>query len=189
MEDSLQMFLDLGKDIKTFFLELGNFVLKSLHISFLRFEERKGIFVTALYRERGKKSRQLTHYGMAGITALGVIMAPLISQEFPGKSVNPWEISAAPTVLSASTDDPGMDTQSSNVRDVIIDYQVQEGDKMGKKEIMQLIKRMPEKTSAEDILYEIFVRMKIDKGLKQLDSGRGFSHEQAKQKLSKWLQR
>jgi len=128
MEDSLQTFLDLGNDIKTFFLELGNFILKSLHISFLRFEERKGVFVASLYRERGKKSRQLTHYGMTGLTALGVIIAPLISQEFPGKSVNPWEISAAPTVLSASTDDPGIDTQSSNVRDVIIEYQVQSGD-------------------------------------------------------------
>jgi murein DD-endopeptidase MepM/ murein hydrolase activator NlpD len=56
-------------------------------------------------------------------------MAPLIAQEFPGKSVNPWEISAAPSVLSASTDDPGIDTQiSSKVRDSIIDYDVQSGD-------------------------------------------------------------
>lgn len=129
MEDSFQIFLDLWDDIKTFFLELGNFILKSLHISFLRFEEKKGVFVTALYRERGKRSRQLTHYGMAGLTALGVVMAPIISQEFPGNSVNPWEISAAPTVLSASTDDPGIDTQiSSKVRDSIINYEVQPGD-------------------------------------------------------------
>jgi LysM repeat protein len=129
MDETFETLIALWEDIKTFFLELGNFILKSLHISFLRFEERKGVFVTALYRERGKRSRQLTHYGMAGITALGVIMAPLIAQEFPGKSVNPWQVSAAPTVLSASTDDPGIDTQiSSKVRDSIINYQVQSGD-------------------------------------------------------------
>lgn len=129
MDETFETLIALWEDIKTFFLELGNFILKSLHISFLRFEERKGVFVTALYRERGKRSRQLTHYGMAGITALGVIMAPLIAQEFPGQNVNPWQVSAAPTVLSASTSDPGIDTQISNkVRDSIISYQVQSGD-------------------------------------------------------------
>jgi murein DD-endopeptidase MepM/ murein hydrolase activator NlpD len=129
MDETFETLIALWEDIRTFARELANFVLKSLHISFLRFEEKKGVFVTALYRERGKKSRQLTHYGMAGLTALGVVMAPIISQEFPGNRVNPWEISAAPTVLSASTDDPGIDTQiSSKVRDSIINYEVQPGD-------------------------------------------------------------
>lgn len=129
VEDSFQIFIELGEDIKTFFYELTKFIFKSLHISFLQFEQRKGVVVTALYRQRGKRARQLTHTGMAALTALGVIMAPLIAQEFPGRSVNPWQVSAAPAVLSASTDDPGIDTQiSSKVRDSIIDYQVQSGD-------------------------------------------------------------
>ena len=56
-------------------------------------------------------------------------MAPIIAQEFPGKSVNPWSVVAAPAVLSASTDNPRIDTQiSSKVRDSIIDYKVQDGD-------------------------------------------------------------
>jgi murein DD-endopeptidase MepM/ murein hydrolase activator NlpD len=127
--ETFQIFIDLWEDVKTFFSELTRFVFKSLHISFLRFEEKKGVFVTALYRQRGKLSRRLTHSGMAALAALGVMIAPVIAQEFPGKSVNPWEISAAPSVLSAATDDPGIDTQiSSKVRDSIIDYQVQDGD-------------------------------------------------------------
>lgn len=127
--ETFQFFIDLWEDIKVFFVELTNFILRSLHISFLRFEERKGVVVTALYRERGKRSRALTHYGMAGLAALGVIMAPLISQEFPGRQVNPWQVSAAPAVLSASTEDPGLDTQiSSKVRDSNIKYEVQSGD-------------------------------------------------------------
>lgn len=129
MEESFQIFIELGDDIRTFFFELARFILNTFHISFIKFEERKGIFVTSLYRQRGKRARQLTHTGMAALTALGVLMAPVIAQEFPGRSVNPWQVSAAPSVLSASTDDPGIDTQISNkVRDSVIDYQVQSGD-------------------------------------------------------------
>ncbi len=129
MEKNFEVLLEIWEEIRTFFFELTNFILKSLHISFLKLEERKGIVVTALYRKRGKLSRTLSHSGMAAIAALGVMLAPLIAQEFPGKSVNPWSISAAPSVLSASTDDLGIDTQISNkVRDSIIDYQVQSGD-------------------------------------------------------------
>lgn len=129
MENNLEIFLEIGEEIRTFLIELTNFVFKSLHISFLKMEERKGLVVTALYRKRGKLSRTLSHSGMAAIAALGVMLAPLIAQELPGKSVNPWAISAAPSVLSASTDNPRIDTQiSSKVRDSIIDYQVQSGD-------------------------------------------------------------
>jgi len=129
MDDTLEALLEIWQDIKIFLSELANFTFKSLHISFLRFEEKKGVVVTALYRKRGKLSRTLSHSGMVAITALGVMMAPIIAQEFPGKSVNPWSISVAPAVLSASTDDPAIDTQISNkVRDSVVDYKVQSGD-------------------------------------------------------------
>jgi len=129
MEKNFEVLIDTWEEIKTFLFELTTFILKSLHISFLKIEERKGVVVTALYRKRGKLSRTLSHSGMAAIAALGVMLAPIIAQEFPGKSVNPWSISAASSVLSASTDDPGIDTQISNkVRGSIIDYQVQSGD-------------------------------------------------------------
>lgn len=129
MDETFEAIIILWEDIKTFFFELTKFIFKSLHISFLRFEERKGLVVTALYRQRGKRARQLTHTGMAALTALGVVMAPIISQQLPGKNVDPWSVSAAPAVLSASTDDPGIDTQvSSKVRDSIIKYSVQSGD-------------------------------------------------------------
>lgn len=129
MDETFQTLLELWEDIKTFFFELTKFIFKSLHLSFLKVEERKGIVVNALYRQRGKLSQRLTHTGMGAIAALGVMIAPLISQEFPGTSVNPWQISAAPAVLSASTQDPSLDTQRSNrMRDSIINYTVQDGD-------------------------------------------------------------
>ena len=129
MDDTLEALFEVWEDIKIFLGELANFIFKSLNLSFVRFEEKKGVVVTALYRKRGKLSRTLSHSGMVAITALGVMMAPILAQEFPGKSVNPWNISVAPAVLSASTDDPAIDTQiSSKVRDSIIEYKVQSGD-------------------------------------------------------------
>lgn len=126
--ETFQIIIDFVDDAKIFFEELWKFVYKNLHLSFLRFENRKGVLVTALYKQRGKMARRLTHSGMATITVLGVMIAPIVAQEFPGNSVNPWEI-ATPTVLSATAEDPGIDTLiSDKVRDKIIEYQVQSGD-------------------------------------------------------------
>lgn len=128
MDEVPQLLFSFLEDLKIFFVELTTFILRKLHIGFLRFENRKGVIVTALYKERGKSARKLTHYGMAGLTALGVMMAPIIAQEFPGQNINPWEISTS-QVLSATTDSPEIDTLvSSKVRDKIINYEVQEGD-------------------------------------------------------------
>lgn len=124
----MEEILALLEDIKVFFIELYGFVYRNLHLSFLKFEDRKGVFVTALYRQRGKLARRLTHYGMGSLVALGVMIAPVIAQEFPGGSVNPWEITTT-SVLSAVTEDPGIDTQiSEKVRDKILEYTVAEGD-------------------------------------------------------------
>ncbi|MEK7550439.1 MAG: peptidoglycan DD-metalloendopeptidase family protein [Patescibacteria group bacterium] len=126
--ENFQFIIDLFEDLKLFFDDLLSFIYKKLHLSFLRFENRKGVLVTALYKQRGKLARRLTHSGMATLTALGVMIAPIVAQEFPGNSINPWEITAS-TVLSATTEDPEIDTQfSDKVRDKIYIYTVQEGD-------------------------------------------------------------
>lgn len=129
MEESYEKFLAFFDEVKLFFRELTNFLIKNLHLSFLRFEEGKGLFVTALYRQRGRHARQLMHTGMATLAALGIMIAPVIAQEFPGRSVNPWEIPSTTSVLSASVEDPETTTLvSDKVRDKVIEYTVQEGD-------------------------------------------------------------
>lgn len=129
MDDSFEKLLAFGEEIKFFFLELANYIIKNLHLSFLRFEEGKGVFVTALYKQRGKRARTLMHLGMSGLTAVGMMIAPVIAKEFPGRSVNPWEVSSPSQVLSASTESQGMQTLiSDKVRDKIISYTVQPGD-------------------------------------------------------------
>lgn len=129
MEDLYQDWLAAVMEVKEFSAELGNFVLKTLHVSFLHFEKGKGAFVTALYKQRGKLARRFVHTGMAGLAAVGMIIAPVIAKEFPGRSVNPWEVNSPSSVLSASTGDPDTDTLvSDKVRDKSIEYVVKEGD-------------------------------------------------------------
>jgi LysM repeat protein len=129
MEDTYQRIFLFFDEVKLFLKELYLYIIKNLHLSFLRFEEGKGAFVTALYKQRGKQARRLMHSGMAGLAAVGLMIAPMIAQEFPGRSVDPWEIPVASSVLSATTEDPETYTVvSDKVRDKIIEYAVQEGD-------------------------------------------------------------
>lgn len=126
-----QIFAFLG-NVKLFFSELIKFIFQTLHIQFIRFEERKGSFVTALYRQRGKLSQRLVHSGMAGLAALGVVIAPVVAKEFPGRSVDPWNIPVVTSVLSASTEDQSTSTVvSDKLRDKVIEYTVTEGDTIG----------------------------------------------------------
>ena len=125
----MEEIIKLSEDLKQFFNELRYYLTKKLHLSFLKFEEGKGVFVSNLYRQRGKMARKLIHTGMAGLAGLGMIIAPVIAEEFPGRSVNPWEIVSNPTVLSATNESEGMSTMvSEKVRDGVKTYEVEEGD-------------------------------------------------------------
>ena len=48
---------------------------------------------------------------------------------------------------------------------------------MVKDEVIKMIRNMPEETSVEDIMAELYFRYQVDEGLKQLDEGRGIPHE------------
>lgn len=125
----MEEILAFTEELKQFFTEFGYYITKKLHFSFLRFEESKGAFVTTLYKQRGKYARKLIHTGMAGLAGVGMIIAPIIAQEFPGRSVNPWDIESKPQVLSATTEAGGTTTLvSEKVRDSVKDYIVEEGD-------------------------------------------------------------
>jgi len=122
----------LASELRTFFNELGRYLYQNLHLSFIKFEKVKGVFVTILYRQRGKYARRFMHSGMAGLAALGIMIAPVIADEFPGRTVDPWDIPSPSLVLSASTEDPQTTTLiSEKGRDKIVEYSVQSGDTVG----------------------------------------------------------
>jgi hypothetical protein len=56
-----------------------------------------------------------------------------------------------------------------------------------KDNVIEMIRRMPDDTTVEDIMAELYVRQKIDAGLQQLDSGQTLTQEQVEQRLSEWL--
>ncbi|MEK7188294.1 MAG: M23 family metallopeptidase [Patescibacteria group bacterium] len=129
MDPSLEKILTFFADLKIFLTELGLYLINLLHLSFIRFEAKKGAFVVALYRQRGKLARRLIHTGMAGIAALGISIAPVVAQEFPGRDVDPWNLPFTTPVLSLSNADTGTQTLiSEHGRDKIFEYEIKEGD-------------------------------------------------------------
>ena len=49
-----------------------------------------------------------------------------------------------------------------------------------------MIERMPERSTVEDIVYELYFRQRVDRGLKELAEGKTISHEQVKRGMAKW---
>lgn len=129
MEDSYQKLIEFADDVREFSTELSIFIVKKLHLSFIRIEEGKGAFVTALYRQRGRQAKRLIHTSIAGLAALGMMIAPVVAEEFPGRSIDPWQVPIATSVLSATAAEPAITTDiSAKSRDKIMDYKVVEGD-------------------------------------------------------------
>ena len=56
-----------------------------------------------------------------------------------------------------------------------------------KQVVIEMIERLPDDASVEDIMAELYFRQKVDEGLRQLDSGEGIDHEEAKRRLGKWI--
>lgn len=56
-----------------------------------------------------------------------------------------------------------------------------------KGEVIKLIQELPEDATMEDILYKLYVRAKIEEGLNELNEGQGIPHNEALEKISKWL--
>jgi len=58
-----------------------------------------------------------------------------------------------------------------------------------KEEVRKLLDQIPDDSSFEDIQYHIYVREKIERGLKAIEEGRVLSQEEVEQRMSKWLGR
>ena len=57
-----------------------------------------------------------------------------------------------------------------------------------KENIIEMIKSLPDDVSMEDIIEAIYVRQKIEKGLKDSEERNLYTHEEARELLKKWLQ-
>ena len=52
-----------------------------------------------------------------------------------------------------------------------------------KEEAKKLVEELPDQATWDDIMYEFYVKKKIEAGLRAADEGRVVSHEEAKKRL------
>ena len=57
-----------------------------------------------------------------------------------------------------------------------------------KDQIISFIKKLPDDVTLEDIMYHLYVREKIFRGLKDADEGKKVSNEEAKKIIEKWFE-
>lgn len=54
-------------------------------------------------------------------------------------------------------------------------------------QVIELIKTLPEDSTLEDIHYHLYVREKVEHGLKAIDEGRLVSQAEAEKRVQGWL--
>ncbi len=57
-----------------------------------------------------------------------------------------------------------------------------------KKEVSELLKRLPEDCTLEDVQYHLYVLQKTERGLKDAEEGRVYSQEEIEKMMAKWLE-
>jgi predicted transcriptional regulator len=57
-----------------------------------------------------------------------------------------------------------------------------------KRDVIEMLERMSDDVSLEDMMYALYVRQRIDAGLRDIAEGRTVSQEQVEKDLAEWLQ-
>ena len=60
-------------------------------------------------------------------------------------------------------------------------------DMTAKDAVIEMIRRLPDDATVADILAELYLRHKVDRGLRQLEDGEGVDHAEAKRRLGPWI--
>lgn len=56
-----------------------------------------------------------------------------------------------------------------------------------KKQALELIQQLPEESSLEDIQYHLYVREKVERGLRDLKAKRVLPQKEVERRMAKWL--
>jgi predicted transcriptional regulator len=57
-----------------------------------------------------------------------------------------------------------------------------------KRAALEIIAKMPENASLEEIMYRLFFRERVDRGLAELETGKTLEHDQVRRSVARWLQ-
>lgn len=58
-----------------------------------------------------------------------------------------------------------------------------------KQQVMQMIESLPEDVSIDNIMAELYFKLQVDAGLKELEEGKGMPHQEVEKRMSKWLKK
>jgi len=58
-----------------------------------------------------------------------------------------------------------------------------------KDQVIQLVTALPNDVTVDDIIEELYFKIQVDEGLKELDEGKGIPHDKVKDRMSKWLKK
>ena len=56
-----------------------------------------------------------------------------------------------------------------------------------KEKLIKVVQDLPDDASIEEVMERLLLVAKVEKGLQQADNGQTVSHEDIKEKMSKWL--
>lgn len=56
-----------------------------------------------------------------------------------------------------------------------------------KQEVKELLNRLPEDCTLEDVQYHLYVLQKVERGLKDAEEGRVYTQEEVEKMMAKWL--
>ena len=83
------------------------------------------------------------------------------------------------TILNLFPRLPVLSCHEKNVEDIRISAL--------KESVVNRVKGLPENVTLDEIMAEIYFKTQVDAGLKELDEGRGLSHEEVQKRMSRWL--
>ena len=58
-----------------------------------------------------------------------------------------------------------------------------------KEEVIRMVRALPDNATVDDVMAELYFKLQVDAGLKELDDGKGIPHEEVERRMSKWLSR
>ena len=56
-----------------------------------------------------------------------------------------------------------------------------------KQQVIKMIQDLPDEVTIDDIMAELYFRLQVDAGLKELDGGEGIPQEEVEKRMAKWL--
>ena len=56
-----------------------------------------------------------------------------------------------------------------------------------KEQVIQMIESLPEDVTVDEIMAELYFKLQVDAGLRELDEGQAIPHEEIKKRMVKWL--